>query len=244
MIFTNTYSYASLAPLDFETRDRQLAEVDKLYRKQDVKGLLALLQKYHLIIKKDVALKLGRLGVKEAINDIQKYDKQFSRFNCLESGEFKVAIILIENRHKDSQKKSLLKIATEPLNKEKYAYSVIDAAGRELHRYKGNDIIKALTNINTYGAQFTVLFLRCESISKINAIEKCISVLEAYETPQKAEAAQDILISYGKDAEVQTKNLKMMAEKRIKINNSVSSIQKTIINRCNWILKRINKKYK
>src|SRR3989338_3740498 len=106
-------AYAELALLDPDMRDRQLAQAEELYAKHDVSGLLDLLRESHLFIKKDVAIKLGRLGAREALTDLRKYDEQYSRFACAPSGEFGVAIILIENVTPDRQKKALLVVATE-----------------------------------------------------------------------------------------------------------------------------------
>lgn len=235
-------TYANLALLDPEVRGRHLAKAEELYAKQDVNGLLKLLKESHLFIKNDVALKLGRLGARQALDDLREYDQCYSRFACAPSGKFGVAIILIENKTPDSQKKALLAIATERREKAKHAHSVIDAAGKELSRFDGDDIVSALADVNTYGAQYTVLLLQCRKMSKADAIAKCIAVLEAHVTPLKAEAAQRLLASFGKSAKSPVQALKARVERRIKPTDPIFTIPKTIITRCNRILKQIGKK--
>ncbi len=237
--------YAELALLDPDVRDKQLAQAEKLYAKRDVDGLLKLLKESHLfIIKTDVALKLGRLGANKALPILREYNQRYSCFACSPSGQFGVAVILIENKTTDAQKKALLAVATEPQKKAKHTHSVIDAAGRELSRFDGDDIITALAGVNTYGAQHTVLKLQCKKLSQSNAISKCIAILEAHETPQKAEAAQDILVSFGSAAKLPVEKLKVRVEKRIKSTDPTFTIPKTIRNRCSRILKQIQGKKK
>jgi len=193
----------------------------------------------HLFVKQDVALKLGRLGVDKALPILRTYDQSYSQFGCAKSGQFGVAVILIENKTAAAQKKALLAVATEPQKKSKHPYSVVDVAGRELSRYEGDDIIKALVDIRTYGAQYTVLELQCKKLSESRAISKCIAVLESHVNPQKAEAAQELLISFGSNAKMPVKQLKMRMEKRIKSTDSTFS--KPILSRCNNIIKQIEK---
>jgi septum formation inhibitor MinC len=230
---------AKLAPLDPAVQEKQLAQAEEFYAKQDVNGLLKLLRESHLFIKNDVALKLGRLGAREALADLREYDRRYSRFACAPSGEFGVAIILIENKSPDRQREALLAAATETGNNAKHTHSVIDAAGKELSRFDGDDIITALADVNTYGAQYTVLTLQCKRLSEADAIAKCIAVLEAHETPQKAEAAQRILAGFGKSAELAVKELKARMEKRIKPEDATFTISRTIVSRCNRILEQI-----
>ncbi|NQZ60291.1 MAG: hypothetical protein HRT88_22810, partial [Lentisphaeraceae bacterium] len=106
----------------------------------------------------------------------------------------------------------------------------------------GDDIIKALTNIRTYGAQYTVLKLQCKKLPEQDRISKSIAVLEAHETPQKAEAAQQLLIASGFKAKLPVEELKTRMEKQIKPTDSTFTIQKTIFHRCNSIIKQIEDK--
>jgi len=241
VVTTGIPAYANLAPLDPDVRDKQLAQAEELYAKQDVDGLLELLKESHLFIKQDVALRLGRLGADKALPILRDYDQRYSRFACAESGQFGVAVILIENKTPNAQKKALLAVAAEAREKGKHPHSVVDAAGRELSRYEGDDIIKALADIRTYGAQYTVLELQCKKLSESDAISKCIAILEAHETPQKAQATEQILIAFGRNAKSPVGKLKARVEKRIKSTDPTFTIPKTIRNRCNRIIKQIEK---
>ncbi|PKN01220.1 MAG: hypothetical protein CVU77_06455 [Elusimicrobia bacterium HGW-Elusimicrobia-1] len=241
-MFIAVNAKADLEELDPDVQDRQLAMAEELYIKKDVNGLLKLLRDSHLFIKTDVALKLGRLGARESLANLREYDEHYSRFACMPSGEFGVAIILIENKTPDSQKKALLAIATETGNKTKHTHSVINAAGRELSRFEGDDVISALADVNTYGAQHTVLTLQCKKLSTSDAIAKCITVLETHQTPQKAEAAQYLLATFGSKAELPVQALKARMEKKINPTDPTFTIPKTIINRCNRILEKIKEK--
>lgn len=238
-ILTAAGARAELALLDPEVQKKSLAKAEQLYAGQDSNGLLKLLKESHLFIKKDIALKLGRLGAAEALGDLRECDRRYSRFACAESGEFGVAIILIENKTPDRQKKALLAVATEKREQPKHAHSVIDAAGRELSRFSGEDVAKALADVNTYGAQYAVLRLQCGKLSPSAAIARCIAVLEAHETPQKAEAAEDMLASFGKSAESAVHDLKTRTEKRIQPTGPTFTIPRTVVHRCDRVLTRI-----
>jgi len=241
VVATGIPAYADLEPIDPDVRDRQLAQAEELYAKQDVDGLLKLLKESHLFVKQDIALKLGRLGADKALSILRQNDHSYSRFACAPSGQFGVAVILIENKTADAQKQALLAVATEPRKESKHPYSVIDVAGRELSRYEGDDIIKALVDIRTYGAQYTVLELQCKTLSESDAISKCIAVLEGHVTPQKAQAAEQLLIAFGSNATMPVEKLRMRVEKRIKSTDPTFTIPKTIRNRCNKIIKQIEK---
>jgi hypothetical protein len=151
-------AYAELEPLDPVIRDKQLAQAEALYVKKDVDDLLKLLKESHLFIKREVALMLGHIGADKALPILRQYDQSYSRFACAESGQFGVAVILIENKTPNAQKNTLLVVATEAREKGRHPRSVVDAAGRELSRYEGDDIIKLLADIRTYGAQYTGRF--------------------------------------------------------------------------------------
>ncbi len=232
-------TYAHLSPLDPTVKDKQLAQVEELYAKQDVDGLLKLLKRSHIFIQQDVALKLGRLGADKALSILRQYDQDYSHFECAPSGQFGVAVMLIENKTRDAQKKALLAVATEPLEQSKHPHSVIDVAGRELGRFDGDDVITALKDVNTYGAQHTVLKLQCMKLSQSNALAQCITILENHETPLKAEAAQHILVTFRNNAKSPVEELKARVEERIKATDSTFTILKTIRNRCGMVLKQI-----
>ena len=241
VVTTGIPAYADLELIDPDVRDKQLAQAEELYAKQDVDALLKLLKESHLVIKQDIALKLGRLGADKALSILRHNDQSYSRFACAPSGQFGVAVILIENRTADAQKQALLAVATEPQKKSKHPYSVVDVAGRELSRYEGDDIIKAVVDIGTNGAQYTVLKLQCKKLSESDAISKCIAVLEEHVTPPKAEAAEQLLIAFGSNATMPVKKLRMRVEKRIKSTDPTFTIPKTIRSRCNKIITQIER---
>lgn len=232
---------AEIDPIDPGVRDSLLSRADSLNENKNTALLLQMLKESHLFVKTEVALMLGRLGADEALPVLKKYDQTYSYFACAPSGQFGVAVILIENKTPESQKKSLLSVATESPEELKHAHSVIDMAGRELSRYEGDDIISALNDVYTYGAQYTVLALQCGKLSPDEAIVKCIDVLETHETPLKAEAAQDLLVGYGMYSRPAVLALKSRVQKLIKPTDEEFTIPKTIRSRCDQILERIEK---
>lgn len=231
---------ADLEFLDPEVAAQQRELAEKLNVQRDVDGLLKLLDSAHLFIKTDVALKLGRLGAKQALPALKKLDADFVNFACSESGQFRVAIILIENKTPKDQKNALLKVATEPFTKQTHESCVIDAAGQELGRYEGDDIVKALAPVNTYGAQSTVFKLQCKKLSEADSIAKCIEAVEVHETPMKAQAAEEVLIGIGDRAKPAVDKLKSRAEARNAVAQDKREISLTIINRCDHILRMID----
>lgn len=235
------WAYPGEPELDPAVRKTSLARVEELYARRDVAGLMSLLKTSHLLIKQEVALKLGRLGANEALEELRRLDKVYRDFACAPTGEFGVAVILIEHPDRNDQKKALLAAATQS-REEMLAgrsFSVADKAGRELSRFDEEDIARALMPVYTYGAQYTALAHQCRKLSQRDAIAKCIAVLEAHETPLKAEAAQDLLISFGKAAEPDVRELKARVERKIKETDPKFTIPKTIVSRCERILRQI-----
>lgn len=113
-----------------------------LYDAKDVDGLLTLMKEAHLFVKVEAALCLGRLGARSALADLTRLDAQLSRFACRESGEFGVAVILIENESEEAERAALLAVATADPKESKLAHSVIDKAAEELARYTGEEIVR------------------------------------------------------------------------------------------------------
>ena len=233
---------ANLEFLDPEVLKTSLVKAQELCDKRDVKGLMTLLKESHLFIKENVALMLGRLGAVEALEDLRRLDKQYAQFACAESGAFGVAVILLENTDPHSQKNALLAVATGTSRNVTNAISVVDAAGRELNRFQGDDIEQALTPVNTYGAQFTVLATQCRKVSLSEGIAKCVAVLESHETPQKAGAAESLLVAFGKPAIRSVQELKTRVEKQIQKTDPAFTLPKTILSRCKRILDQIGDK--
>lgn len=230
---------SELAELDPVFRTDQLFRAERLFQNRDVHELVAMLKNSHLIIQKDVALKLGRLGANEALPLLQALDREYSRFECLPSGEFGVAALLITEKENGAQRKALLAVATEPWPYKNHADSTVDVAGRELSRFSGDDIISTLRGIRTYGAQYTVLAHKIRKLSSKDAIRECISILAVHETPMRAEAAQDLLISFGESARPAVEELKDRVGKQIKQSDPKWTVPKTIVERCDRILTRI-----
>lgn len=231
---------AEIDPLDPDVRDKQIFLAEELYAEKDIAGLIQLLEESHLFVKTEVALMLGRLEADEALPLLREYDKNYSRFGCAPSGQFGVAVILIENKEPEAQKDALLKVATEPYDKLLHAHSVIDEAGRELSRFVDNEVFSALEDIYTYGAQYTVLGHKSGIYSLNSAlIEYLINTLEDHETPLKAEAAQEYLIEYWYLSESAVLELKDRMEEVIKPTDPKFTIPKTIISRCERILVQI-----
>lgn len=208
MAIAGDHLHADLPPLDPALAIQRRAVVEYLFAKQDVEALSQILKTEHLFIQREAALKLGRLGAEKALPALRELDKSYSRFACSESGQFGVVVLLIENRTKEAQKNVLLRVAVEPWTKGPHAQSVIDEAGRELSRFEGEDIPRALKEINTYGAQYTVLSHKCKKLSKEKAVSVCLAALHAGETPQKVKAAEDLLITYGSTAKSKLEKLK------------------------------------
>jgi hypothetical protein len=232
---------AKLVPISRAELEAGRAEAEGLFERGDVEGLVALLDEAHLFIKTEAALHLGRLGARTVVERLRDLDEQYARFDCAPSGQFRVAIILIENRTAEEEKNALLHVATQELGDTPYAHSVIDAAGRELSRYEGVEIVERLEGVDTYGAQYTVLAHRCRGLALDDAIAKCVAILEAHETPMKAEAAQELLISYGPAAVPAVSALWDRVEERIGPTDEPFTIDRTIVGRCGRILDEIGR---
>ncbi len=230
--------YANLPMISAEELDAGLKKALALFEAKDGAGLRGLARDSHLFIRQRAALYLGRLGSKDALLELKALDKQWARFACCPSGEFGVAVILIENDTEEKRKAALLDAATRPAAESLLAGSVIDAAGRELARFTGDDLDK-LKGVRTYGAQYAALVHRCRGLSEADAIAACISQLEAHETPQAAEAAGEVLLSFGSKAAPSIRALRERASARIDPDGPTFTIPKTIVFRCDRILARV-----
>jgi hypothetical protein len=107
-----------------------------------------------------------------------------------------VAAILIENEAREAQKEALLAAATAP-DRSGYARSVTDVAGAELARYGGEEVVRALSPVYTYGAQYAVLAIQCAPLSREAGIARCIEVLSVHQTPMSEQAAVRLLTETG-----------------------------------------------
>jgi hypothetical protein len=230
---------AKLVPISEEELEAGRAEAAALFDRGDVEGLVALLDEAHLFIKTEAALHLGRLGARTAVERLIKLDEQYSRFDCAPSGQFRVAIILIENGTAEEEKNALLHVATQEPGDAAYVHSVIDAAGRELSRYEGVDIVERLLSVNTYGAQYAVIAHRCRGLAPDEAITWCVAILAAHDTPMTAEAAQELLISFGPAAGPPVRALRDRVAQRIAPTDAPYTIDRTIAGRCDRILREI-----
>lgn len=226
--------HAKLPMIDPAVRKAELAKASSLYARQDIPGLRALLESADIIVRCDAATKLGRLGATEALDALRKLDAQYANFACAPSGEFGVAVLLIENPDRDRRRAVLLEVATSPIEQEKYSFSVIQEAGRELSQYEGADLERRLANVNNYGAQYTVLSQRCRKLSQDEAIALCVAVLSQHETPQKAEAAGEVLVAFGPAAMAPVQELQK------NIGATENPRRSTIANRCARILSGIS----
>ncbi len=233
-------AHAYLANLDPVVRVEQMKKAVALYEAGDAAGLREMLKDSHMFIQQDVALRLGRLGDEQSLEMLKNLDAQYKNFACAPSGQFGVAVMLIENKTADARKKALLKAATATDYKQ-YASSVVDCAGRELVFYADEEVAAALKDVRTYGAQYTVLRWECYRTSDNHAIEKSIGVLEQHETPQKAEAAEDILKEYGAASIEAVMALKERVAKKVDPEITGHTIEKTIVSRCEEILRSAKK---
>lgn len=232
---------ADLPMIDQEELRQAKSKADRLFKNRDVEGLIGMLKASHLFVQADVAIKLGRLNAKEAVNELNRLDKSYRNFACADSGEFHVALILIENEGKELERKALLDVATAAATQ--YPPSVIDRAGRELSRYSGAGIRERLQSVRTYGAQFATLAHRCRSLSQHDAVKLCIEVLERHETPMKAQAAEDLLISFGDRSIQPVKQLESRIADQARTLNAGSSLQHTVRSRCEDIIRQISKRH-
>jgi hypothetical protein len=231
---------ARMRDLEESELKEERARATKLYAEGDVQGLLTLLKQSHPFVAEEAARMLGRLGATSALEELRNLNAYYSSGLCWKSGAFGVAIILIENADTNTQKSALLRVATLPRRNPSWASSVVDDAGRELSRFAGDDIERSLASVGTYGAEYTVLSFQCRRLAPSSAIARCIAVLEAHETPMKAEAAQCLLVAFGRAAEAPVRDLKEKVEKKIKPTDSTFTIPKTILSRCERILKQID----
>jgi hypothetical protein len=228
-LFSASTSKADLSLISPQVLKVQLSISEKLYSNKDVDGLIKQMNTTHLLIAREAALKLGRLGAVQALPQLKKMNDNYCDFACAPSGHFAIAICLIKHKTIKTQKKALMSLASN--NKD---CTIASQAARELARYGDSSLIEALLPIKTYGAQYTVLKLQCEKLSDNNeAITLCINVLKKHQTPLKAQAAQELLISYGAAAK---KAIRVLLSKIETGQNST----KTTVNRCQQILRAIN----
>jgi hypothetical protein len=230
---------ADLPAMDIHQIELERKIARAAFGAKDADALMMLLNKGSFYVRPEVALYLGRLGTSKAKPKLLELNAQYAEFPCMEQGEYGVAILLIKNKKRKAQKKSLLDAATCDPRKKKWPFSVIDKAGEELLRYGGIDIEKRLAGILTYGAQYTVLALQCRRLAAPEAIQKCIQTLEVHETPQKAEAAEKVLIShYWPTAETAVRELEGRMMKWMKENPADKGVRLTVFSRCGKLLQQ------
>ncbi len=217
------------------------AKADRLFNNKDVEGLIDMLKASHLFVQADVAIKLGRLNAKSAIEELERLNQFYCRFACAESGEFRVALILIENEGDELEQKALLDVATAAAKQ--YPPSVIDRAGKELSRYSGAEIQERLESVQTYGAQFTALAHQFRNLSQDDAVRLCIRILERHETPLKAQAAEDLLISFGRRSTAPVRQLKSRIAAQAQPTKARFTPQNTVLSRCDDILRQISNRH-
>ena len=217
----------------------QRAVVAAALARDDEDALRRALESSHLFIQREIALHLGRRGSVAALPRLRELDKTYANFACSRSGEFGVAVALIENKTPAARKAALLALATATWHTGRVPLSVVDEAGRELSRYEGDDIGATLAGVNTYGAQFTVLSARCAKLPEPQAIARCVDVLEAHETPQTAGAAGELLVAFGAQARTPVEALKARTEAGLPPEGSALGVRHTVVSRCESILQKI-----
>ena len=232
---------AKLADVSREVLLEKRAEAGVAFAAGDSATLLRLLETEHLFVKREVALLLGRLGVEAALPLLREYNEDYANFACARSGEFAVAIVLIQNPRPAAQKAELLKMACLPRRMRGTPLSVIDAAARELARYSDptRQISRALAKVGTYGAQFTVLKLRCDELPSSEAITLCADTLGRHETPQNAQAAEELLVAFGPAARPAMEALKARVSSEIRPDDPAANLRHTILRRCDYVLRGI-----
>jgi hypothetical protein len=233
LLFLPTASKANLELISPEEYEKGKQRVEQCYSAQDITTLRGILSSSHLFVQARAALALGRLGDQQALDTLKKLDNLYRGFACAPTGEFGVAIILIENysQGSEAQKKALLEKAVRADS------SVSSAAARELARFDDLSIIDPLSKLNEYGAQYTVLRLKCNRLLLEDRVELCVQVLEEHKTPMTAQSAQEVLIESGAVVVAAVKNL----SQRIEAGKGTSKpeLRRTIMSRCEHILQNV-----
>ena len=234
-ILATTTVLADLPPHDPERVRQEHAAIVDAFGRGDPVSLRRLLRDVSFYGKPAAAMCLARLNATEALPEIRALNDQYARFPCSSTGDFGVAVILLEEQGWKAEKQRLLEIATSDTRAGQWPASVIDRAGRELAIYGGNQVIRSLQGVRTYGAQYTVLYLTTRSLPTSQIVDRCINQLSNHETPPKAEAAEDILIGLGPVASDKVRSLRAVMQERLAAAGT-HSIAQTIVNRCNSIL--------
>lgn len=114
----------------------------------------------------------------------------------------------------------------------------MNAAAEELLRFADDALALELSRIPSYGAQYAALSYECRKMRQRTAISHCIKVLKAqeHESPQKAKAAQRVLIDIGAAARPQV--LALLQEMAAGIDKPPPpfTVNHTVVGRCEAIL--------
>jgi hypothetical protein len=250
---TVIFSFATIAILEIGFAGLSLAKPPSFDREQirqdraaiataiaraDGIGLRRLLQEASFYAKPEAAMGLAHLGVVEALPELRELDKQFAQFVCCPQGEYGVAVIMLESHGRAAQKARLLEAACAPPDGKQWSRSVSSCAGRELAAYVDDEVVESLRDINTYGAQYSVLYSTIRHLPLDEQLEHCIQQLAAHKTPQTTEAAQEILISLGLPAWPKVSQLRYVLQEKVQ-KAGPTDIDSSIASRCTNILDAI-----
>jgi hypothetical protein len=115
-----------------------------------------------------------------------------------------------------------------------------NAAAEALLNYANDTVVKELSIINDYGADYTILAYKCSKLNVDEAITLCINILSKHETPMRAESAQRVLTSIGVIALPAVQDLLKKNQALISSKPPPFTIHHTIATRCERIIKTIN----
>ena len=181
---------------DVKQYAREKVQIAELGEKKDIPGLMRLLHSTEFKSSEFAAYWLGRLGVEEALPDLDKLNEQNKHLACPpSSGVFgaSAARIRVAGLPAYDQVTKLLSLAAETQTDSVVASEV----GHILIDYDDPRILPALKQIRTYGSQETALRLEVKDMPAAKRMEFLVETLVKHATPQSGEAAQKLLIEAG-----------------------------------------------
>ena len=178
---------------------------------------------------------VGRIESKGRVTSVKKAKRALCHFQCSQQGEFGVAILLIENQNEPRRKNVLLDAAIST-DTNTFPRSVSDQAARMLSRYDDPILTQVLCEVPSYGAQYTALLQNSRRFTLSEKIKNYVEILGQHESPMKAQAAEELLITIGSTARNSIKQLRdqMIASPKSK---KLGSIENTVLSRCSRILR-------
>lgn len=211
-------------PRDHDAKQfaREKVQIAEFGEKKDISGLMQLLHSTEFKSSELAAYWLGRLGVEEALPELDKLHEQNRYHICPSpSGVFgaSAARIRVVGIPVYDQVTRLLSLAADTQTDHVLASEI----GQILLDYDDPRILPALKQIRTYGAQETALRLEIRDMAASQRMGFLVETLAKHATPQSGEAAQKLLIEAG--ASGADAVMKLVHDQSLKTNPLVETVK-------------------